>query len=60
MMASDPIPALMLATPYPDCGAAIGQPCRITNPPPAPPGVDPDNLSDRCAGRLWAALNTRN
>jgi hypothetical protein len=57
-MASDPIPALMLATPCPDCGAAIGQPCRITNPPPAP--VDPDNLSDWCAGRLWAALNTRN
>jgi hypothetical protein len=41
MMASDPIPALMLATPCPDCGAAIGQPCRITNPPPAPPGVGP-------------------
>ena len=45
------IPALILATPCPDCGAAIGQPCRVANPAPIPPGVDPGSVRECCAGR---------
>ena len=40
--------------------ATIGQPCRVANPAPIPPGVDPGSVRECCAGRFWAVIDSRN
>ncbi len=43
----------------PDCGAAIGQPCR-GHPLPDIPGVDPQSVSTYCRARIDALLGEPN
>jgi hypothetical protein len=51
---------LILATRAPTACATIGQPCRVANPAPIPPGVDPGSVRECCAGRFWAVIDSRN